>query len=939
MKQFIRNFFILILFTSFFQLNVNSQKDKSIALPVDQNVKIGKLKNGFTYYIRKNSKPENRVEMRLVVKAGSVLEDEDQRGLAHFVEHMCFNGTAHFEKNELIHYLQSLGIQFGPEINAYTSFDETVYMLTLPSDSINIVNTGYLVMEDWAHGVSFNENEVNNERGVIIEEWRLNRGANQRMLDKNLPVILKGSKYAERLPIGQKEIIENAPVETIKRFYNDWYRPDLMSFVIVGDIDPVQAEAKIKEHFSKLTMPKKPRKREYFQIPSHAETLVSIVTDKEAPLSSISVYNKSESDEFKTTTDYRREILTRLFTGMINLRLNELRQQPEPPFINAGVYYGNFLAKDKNVFVSTALAGDKGIEAAFEAIMTENRRVQLHGFTDGELQRFKKMLLTSYERSYNERDKTESENYADEYVRNFLQEEPIPGIEFEYNFVKEQLPTIKLEEVNLLISRLIPATDRVVVVNAPEKEGIVIPSQETLLTDLSRIEKEEVKPYEDKISGTDLLGEKPEKGRILFTKKIDEIGSVEFKLSNGAKVILKPTDFKNDEVVMRAESWGGQSLYPDNDDMSAKNAASIINESGVGQFSKIDLQKLLAGKTVSVTPYISLYGEGMTGYASPKDIETMFQLMFLYFTNPRKDNSSFYSYVNKQKALYKNMLASPNQYFFDRYNRIRSGNHPRANVIPPDEAWSEIDSNRVYEIYKERFSDASNFKFYFVGTFNIDSLKPLIEAYIASLPAQKTDESWKDLGIRAPEYMKDTSIFKGSDPKSLVIAYFECKKPWNEKDAHLLEVLSGVLQRKYIDVIREEKSGAYSVSASGGLSKVPYEYGYFQIRIPCSPENADSLTFAAINEIRKIQEEGVKSEDLQTAKEIERREKEKASKTNGYWINALSDIYSYGVSLNNYSNYNQIISEITSEELQRVAKECINTDKYLRVVLFPETGK
>lgn len=934
MNIFLKNLVVLILFSSLLQLNVYSQKDEA-TLPVDKNVIIGKLKNGFTYYIRKNSKPENRIEMRLVVKAGSVLEDENQRGLAHFVEHMCFNGTEHFEKNELVHYLQSLGIEFGPEINAYTSFDETVYMLTLPADSVNIVNTGFLVMEDWAQGVSFNPDEVNNERGVIIEEWRLNRGANQRMLDKNLPVILKGSKYAERLPIGQKEIIENAPVETIKKFYTDWYRPDLMAFIIVGDIDPAKAEEKIKEHFNKLQSPQKPRKREEFNVPGHSETLVTIATDKEATFSVVSVYYKSAAEITKTKNDYREDMLTRLFTGMLNMRLSEIRQQPDPPFINAVVYYGSLVSNDKNVFVSSAMAGSKGIDTAFNAILTETRRVKQHGFTENELERYKKIMLNNYEQAYNEREKTESENYASEYARNFLEEEPIPGIEFEYNFVKDQLPGIKIEEVNALIDKLLPQTDRVLVVNAPENSEISVPSEQSLLNLLSVAEKKDVLPYEDKLAGTDLLAEHPQAGKILFSKKVEEIGATELKLSNGAKVVLKPTDFKNDEIIMRAESWGGQSLFPEADDMSAKNAASVINESGVGEYSKSDLQKLLAGKTAGVTPYIGLYSEGMSGYTSPKDIETMLQLMYLYFTNPRKDKAAFDSYIVKQKAMYKNILSSPNQYFFDKYNRIKSDNHPRASVIPPDEYWNRIDFEKVYQIYGDRFADASDFKFYFVGAFNIDSVKPLIEKYIASLPSAKSNETWNDLGIRAPKDI-DTAIYKGTDPKSLVVAYFECPKFWNEKDAFLFSVLSGVLERKYIDVIREEKSGAYYVQASGGLAKVPYNYGYLQIMIPCSPENTDSLTNAAINEIKKIQENGVNAQELQATKEIERREIEENSKTNRYWLNAISDIYLYEKSVSMFTDYNSLISGITSEELQRIAKECIKTDSYLRVVLYPE---
>ncbi|MBN2213223.1 MAG: insulinase family protein [Bacteroidales bacterium] len=904
-------------------------------LPVDKNVRIGKLKNGLTYYIRENSKPENRIEMRLVVKAGSVLEDDDQQGLAHFIEHMCFNGTRHFEKNKLIEYLQSVGVQFGPEINAYTSFDETVYMLTLPADSPKIVENGFLVMEDWAHAVTFDTSEINKERGVIIEEWRINTGAFQRMRDKNLPVLLKDSRYAERLPIGKKEIIEKAGYETLTRFYKDWYRPDLMAFIVVGDIDTDTTEARIKEHFGRLETPVKPRKRVSYEIPDHKETLVTVATDKESPVTVVSVYYKSDSKKFSTYQDYRKMVKYSLFTGMLNQRLSELKDLPEPPFINAASYYGTLLG-DKSTFVSQALVSDTGIVKGLETLLTENERLRLHGFTESELERYKKIILNQYERLYHERDKTESSGFTDEYTRNFLQEEPIPGIEFEYQYVKENLKGITLAEINDLTKELITSENRVIVVNAPEKEGLSTPGETDILAIADNISNSEISPYTDKVSGTDLLPVKPEKGRILFTKKLSDLDAVELKLSNGAKVILKPTDFKNDEILFRAESPGGQSLYPLEDHQSAANASNIKDESGLGEYSRNELQKLLAGKTAGLSSRIGMYFEGLSGYCSPRDLETLLQLIHLEFTQPRKDETAFASYINKIKAYYQNILSDPNQYFFDQFNRIQSQNHPRANRIPTMQEIEMIDFDRSFEINKERFAEAGDFYFFFVGSFDTDSIKPLIETYIASLPSSGKTEIWKDPGIRPPKEKLDKKIFKGKDPKSYVVVYFEKEQPWNEDDAFLLSAFGSLLNRKYIESLREEMSGVYGVQAAAGMGKIPYERAYLKILFPCSPENTDSLTSAALKEITKIQTEGAKENDIQASQEILRRNIEESLKTNEYWISSLQDIYLKDRSVDLLVNYDESIRKITSEELKRIAAKYIDTGNYIRAVLYPE---
>ncbi len=920
-----------------FQYPLFSQSNSDKKLPADSSVKIGKLKNGLTYYIRKNSKPENRVEMRLVVKAGSVLEDDDQQGLAHFVEHMAFNGTKNFEKNELIDYLESLGIQFGPEINAYTGFDETVYMLTLPTDSAHILNTGFQVMEDWAHNLTFNHEEIDKERGVVLEEWRIGRGAYQRILDKILPVVLKDSKYAERLPIGKKEIIENFEYKTLVKFYRDWYRPDLMAFIIVGDIDVEETELMIKEHFNQFEVKENARKRVYYTIPDHYETLVTIATDKEMPGTSVAIYYKKDAKDIKTYDDYRFMFLYSLFTGMLNQRLNELKEKPEPPFIDADTYYGDFLAKNKKVYEASAIVSETGVVKGLKTLLEENHRVNLHGFTDSELKRYKKVLLNFYEKAYSEKDKTESDSYASEYVRNFLNNEPIPGIEFEYEFVKEYLPGIKLDELNQLANKLITRENRVIVVTEPEKKDIPVINKEELLSIANTVDNSELEPYVDKITGSDLMVVKPDKGRILFSKKLKDIDAVEFKLSNGAKVVLKSTDFKNDEILMRAESKGGMSQVPDEDHQSALHASDIINESGIGEYSKTDLQKMLAGKTIHVSSKIEMYTESIVGNSSPKDMETLFQLTYLYFTKPHKDESAYQSYINKQKALYKNVLSDPVQYFYNQYRILKASNHSRAIVIPKEEDWEKIDFQEVYKIYSNRFSDASDFTFFFVGAFKIDSIKPLIEQYIASLPSGNTNESWKDLGIRPPEKTLEKNIYKGTDPKSIVITYFETKKPWNEHDAFLFSIVGNILNREYLKILREEMSGVYSVQTKAIFSKIPYDHASLQILMPCSPDNTDSLTIAAFDEIRKIQEQGISNEDLKKEKEIQRRKIEKDSKTNSFWINSFQKNYRMGTSFDYLLPNEEIINSITSQDIQRVASEYINLDKYLKVVLYPET--
>ncbi len=904
-------------------------------IPIDPNVKVGVLDNGLKYYIRHNEKPEDKVELRLVVNVGSMMEDEDQQGLAHFMEHMAFNGTKNFEKNELVSYLQSVGVKFGADLNAYTSFDETVYILPIPSDDEDILNQGLQVLEDWASNVLLTDEEIDKERGVVIEEWRLGQGANQRMRDEWFPVMFKDSRYAERLPIGKKEVLESFDYETLRKFYRDWYRPDLMAVVAVGDIDVDAMEKKIKERFGKLKNPANPRPKELFEVPDHTETFVSIVTDKEAQFTQIQLVYKEDLEKTETIGDFRRDAVYSLYNGMLNQRLSELQESADPPFLFASTSYGN-MVRTKSSYSSFAVVGENGIDKGLKTLVRENERVKKFGFTQGELDRYKKTVLNRYETAFKERDKTESGRYASEYIRNFLSDEPIPGIGFEYEFYEEVLPTITLEEVNSLAAKWITDENRVVVIMGPEKEGVTMPGTGDIMQILNEVESEEITPYEDKEVASSFIDTMPNPGKIVSSKNLEDVEATELTLSNGMKVILKSTDFKNDEIVFRAFSMGGRSLYPLQDDIEASNASGIISESGVRDFSPSDIDKMLSGKSVNVGAFISTYNEGMSGSTTPEDLETALQLVHLYFSAPRKDPDAFSSYVNKNKMLMQNLMASPQFYYSDKVSRILAQDNPRGGYFPTVEEMESIDFDRAFEIYKERFANAGDFTFFFVGNFDIEKIKPMLELYLGSLPGSVSAESFNDLGIRPPSGPLKEEIKKGTDPKSTVTMIYTGPAAYDLDESYYLSSLGEVLSNKLIEILREEKGGVYGVGARGSMTKIPYENYTFRIGFPCSPDNAEDLMNAALAEIDKIKKEGVSDEDLQKIKETQRRERKENLEQNSYWLGTLYSSYYYDLPLDRVKNFTEKIDALTSDKLKETAKKYLTDDRYIQIVLMPE---
>jgi zinc protease len=903
-------------------------------LPIGPHVEVGEFENGLRYYIRVNKRPENRAELRLVVNAGSILEDDDQQGLAHFCEHMAFNGTKNFAKHKLIEFMESIGMRFGPGLNAYTSFDETVYMLTVPTESPEIMETAFQILGDWSHAFLFEDEEIDKERGVIIEEWRLGRGAGARMRDKQFPILFKGSQYAERLPIGKKEIIENFKHKVLKRFYKDWYRPDLMAVIVVGDFDKSTIKGLIDKHFSTLPKRKKERPRRTFQVPDHKETLFAIATDKENTRASVSVYHKLPLREQETVGSYRERIAEALYNRMLNQRFNELARKPDPPFIYASSSRGIFI-RSKEIYALNASVKEEGIARGLEALLTESKRVSRFGFVESELERQKQEVLRWIEQAYTEREKTESYQFVSEYIRNFLQDEPIPGIEYEFELYKRFVPEISLKEINSLGKDWLTEHNRVIMVSAPEKEGLKVPTEEELLAVFDAVEEKEIEPYVDTVLAQPLLPEIPEPGEIAQTKNLEEVGITEWELSNGVHVVLKPTDFKEDEIILRAASPGGISLASDEDYIPARTAAQVIASGGLGEFNAINLQKNLSGKIARINPYINELEEGLIGNASPKDLETMFQLIYLTFTAPRADAQMFEVLKDQMKTRYRNMSASPMFVFYQTLAILISQNHLHARPMTV-ESVDEMDLEKSYAFYKDRYADASDFIFIIVGSFDLETIKPLVERYLGALPSIDREESWKDAGIEFPEGVIEKTIQKGLEPQSQIGIVFNGPFQYDQLHRNAINGMTMVLQTRLRKIIREELGGTYGVMVDPSYNKVPNQEYMITINFGTDPERVDELGKVVFREIEKLKREGVTPAEVNDVKKAFYRQVETGIKTNNWLATQLYHRYTNDEDPTALFSYNKTLEQITPELLQKAAQTYLNTENYVKLILLPE---
>jgi zinc protease len=903
-------------------------------IPVDPAVTVGTLQNGFTYYVRENQKPSNRAVLRLVVNAGSVLEDENEQGLAHFVEHMAFNGTEHFKKTEVIDYLESLGIRYGPDVNATTSFDETVYMLEIPTDDLDAMDKGFRILAEWAYLVSFEEEEVDRERGIIIEEWRQRSGARMRIMERHYPVLFRGSKYSKRLPIGKIDIIKNAHSADLKGFYKKWYRPDLMAVIAVGDFRAEYVEKIIKRLFSNIPVPEHAPKRILFPVPDHEKTLYSVVRDPEATESTVGVYMKHGVRKTRTVKDYRNNIVEYLFTGMLNNRLDEIVKKPDPPFTSAGTGRVAFV-RTKEAVILQATVPEGGIERGLETLLIETKRAQVYGFTQSELEREKKNILRLIEQYYLERDNTPSQSFASEYLGHFLEGEPIPGIEYEYELFNLYIPKITLEEVNSLAEKWITKENRVVLVSAPEKQSLTVPGEDELELVFQRVKTASVSPYEDAVKQSPLIEEKPDAGSIVKEIFLKDTEVTQWILSNGAKVYFKPTRFKQDEILFEAMSPGGHSLVGDGDYIAAITAPTAVRDSGIGNFSLTELEKRLAGKVVELTPWIGEVYEGMSGSASPRDIETLLQLVYLVFTDPRKDPDAFLAYRERLRTRFLNRRSDPQEVFWDTVRSALQQDHFRSRPLSV-EILDEMNLDRSYALFRERFSNAADFSFIFVGNFDIDSIRPHVLTYIGGLPSTGTDEHWRDLCIDPPDGVVEERVFMGIEPKSQVQIVFSDSFVWSVESDFALEALAEVLDMRLREKVREEQSGTYGIWVFSSTQKYPdNEYSVY-IGFGCDPDRVDELTEVVFQEIDWIRKGAIDDIYLQKTRKLLIGDLEKAQKENEYWLNSIATTLRRNQDLSTIAMREKLIRSLDAETISDAARRALTPDQYIRVVLYPE---
>lgn len=909
--------------------------DLKSAIPHDPKVSKGVLKNGLTYYVRANENPKNRAELFLVVKAGSIDEDEDQLGLAHFCEHMSFNGTKNFPKHELINYFESIGMEFGPEINAYTSFDETVYMLKVPLEKPEFMEKGLQVLYDWACQNTDSDEEINNERGIIHEEWRGGRDANYRMQQKWLPVFLHNSKYADRLPIGEMEIVNNCPPEALRRFRKDWYRPDLQAVIVVGDFNQEEMVKTVTEKFSAIPAAKNPREKKYFDIPDHKETLISINTDKEAQYPLAFAFYKHPLAKSKVLADYRETIKEGLYNGMINNRLSEKAQLPEPPFLMAQSSYSELFGP-KSVYQSVAVTQNGKIGEGLKAVLLENERVKKFGFTETELERQKTAVLNSIEKAYNERNNQKSINFANEYKRNFLlTEEPFPGIENEFEYFKAFVPGIKVEEINQLADDWVTDENRVVVVAAPDIEGTPVPTEDDIKKLLDDVKTTEIEPYVDAVSNVPLVEYEPSGSKVVAEKNLENVNAVEWTLENGAVVVYKTTDFKEDEILFNAWSPGGNSLYDMKDDISSDFTTDIIELSGIAGFDKITLDKMLSDKVFSVSPYISELREGFSGSSSVKDVETLLQMVYLYFTELRFDPKSYQSFMTRISGILENKAASPESAFRDTMSVTVANYHERARPMTK-ELLSEADFNRIAQIGRERLKNAADFKFFFVGNIKPVEFKPLVEKYIGGIPSQPATEKWRDLGIRKPKGVIEKVVNAGQEEKSIQYIMFHGDFDYNAQNQVQLDAVGKILSTRLLEVIREDKSSVYSIGAYPSSSKYPNPEYTITISYGTSPEKVDELKTAVFEIIREYAKNGPTVEEVEKAQEKMLRERETQVRENGFWLNILSNTYYIkNGDFSEFGGYENLVKNVSAKSTQDAFKTVFDFKNYISVALKP----
>jgi zinc protease len=871
------------------------------------------------------------------VNAGSVLENNDQLGYAHFIEHMAFNGTTHFAKNDLISYLQSVGVRFGADLNASTAFDETEYILPVPSKDAKVLDQAFTILEDWAHGLLFDSSEVVAERGVVREEWRTGRGAGERMLEQWFPKIFANSIYAQRLPIGTEASIMSATPTKLRAFYKDWYRPDLMAVVAVGDFNPADIDAEIQKHFASIPGATHPRERINANVPKAANALVAIATDREATSTRVSLMYQQDREPFVTVQDYRRDLVNSLVLQMLNARLSEMAQKPDAPFLNAQASHGGFLARNLVSFSLDARVPDGGEEKGLEALATEERRAQQFGFLQSELDRARANTLRDFEHANAERDKSLSSGFAEEYVRNFLHHEPIPGIATEARLAAELLPAVTVAEVNAALSSWVTGVKPIVLVQEPKKTGTPTATETGLLAALDRASRASIVAYWENVSSEGLVTNLRPAGTIVSRKAHAPVGVTEWKLSNGVRVLIKPTDFKADEILLGAYANGGTSLASDKDLPSASFAAQITGVSGVGNFNRADLSRKLSGKSVGLQTSVAETIEELSGRTTPQDLETLLLLIYLEFTAPRYDSAAIAAYQRNVLSVAGDRGASPDEVFRDTMQVTMSQHDPRARPLTP-QLFSEVDPHKSVQFFKDRFANANGFTFVFVGNVDTVALKPLAEKYLASLPSSPQTEKWKDLTRGYPKGVVEKIVRKGLEPKATTIINFTGQCAYNPESRFAIRSLLGVLQQRLNESLREKLGKTYSPSVRGACSHEPREDYAIAISFSSAPQDADLLTKTVFALIDTLKTQGPKQEDVDKVREQTLRTREVDERLNTYWLSNILVRDHTGEDLAGMLKpTDDLIQAMSVKSIREAANKYFNMKNYARFVLLPES--
>ena len=942
MKSFLRIMFgaIALIILSGQWLTVNAQEMQLPPIPVDPAVRIGHLDNGLTYYIRHNEKPENRVEFYIAQKVGSIQEEPRQRGLAHFLEHMAFNGTKNFPGNEkgkgIVDWCESHAIKFGTNLNAYTSVDETVYNISnVPTDNTAVLDSCLLILHDWSNYVLLEDEEIDKERGVIREEWRSRNSGLLRVYTDAQETMYPGSKYADCMPIGNIDVVNNFPYQDLRDYYNLWYHPDLQGIIIVGDINVDEMEGKVKALFSEIPKATGKPERIYYPVSDNDAPIIYIGNDKEVSTPNVQIFFKHDAttNEEKESMAYLLQTyMLSMTSSMLDERFEEMTQQANPPFNGAGSDYGDyFLSKTKEAFNVTVITKADGIETGLQAALTEIERMKRFGFTASEYERARANYLQRLESAYKERNNTQNANFVNEYVQHFLNNEPIPGIEQEYSIMQQIAPNIPVEAINALVQQqLIPDNNRVVFIAVPESAVDKCPTKEQVLNMLNGMSQLQVEAYVDNVSNEPLVSDIPATGKIV-KEETGMYGSTKLTLNNGVQVYIKKTDFKEDEIRMRAVSPGGTTQFDDKDKLEMEVLDDLGSIGGLGNFSQTELTKQLAGKKVTLSASVTSQRETLGGNSSPKDFETMLQLVYLRFQQPRMDADAFESYKTRMKAQLENAKANPLSTINDTISIAMFGHHPRIVMMQP-EMVDQINYQRGLDMFADRFADASDFTFFFVGNIDVDAMKPLIAQYLGALPDKQRKEAAIDRkldilpGTRVKEYAKEMQT-----PMATTIMVYSGKESYNLRNNVLMDFLTQALDMVFTDEVREKEGGTYGVNSYGSLNKYPHEEAMMQIVYQTDPTKKEKLNTLIDELVKKMAAEGPTAEQMQKVRDYMVKQYNDNQKENSYWISSLDEYYYTGIDFN--ADYLSIVNSVTAADVKAFATDLIQQGNKVTVVL------